>query len=44
MTGNSIHNADESKVSSRTPGGGVTPKSEDIESAIPEEFGLIQVW
>ncbi|WP_254841011.1 cob(I)yrinic acid a,c-diamide adenosyltransferase [Natronomonas marina] len=44
MTEDPIHSADESEASSRTPGGGVTPKAEDIELATPEEFGLVQVW
>jgi len=44
MTDESIHSADESEASSRTPGGGVPPKAEDIEPATPEKFGLVQVW
>ncbi|WP_311171438.1 cob(I)yrinic acid a,c-diamide adenosyltransferase [Halobellus ordinarius] len=27
-----------------TPGGGVRPSADDIESAAPEEFGLVQAW
>ena len=44
MTYDCTHDTDESEASSRTPGGGVTPKAEDIEPATPEEFGLVQVW
>ncbi|MEF8757310.1 MAG: cob(I)yrinic acid a,c-diamide adenosyltransferase [Halobacteriales archaeon] len=44
MTDDSIPDADESDASSPTAGSGVTPKAEDIEPAVPDEFGLTQVW